>query len=57
MINKIEETLVYYYKKREEIIDFVNGKSNLTPDQIIEHGEQMEILEFKITALEIAMDN
>ena len=57
MDNKIEKTLEYYYYKRNEIMDFVNSKNNLTPDQIIEHGEAMAVLEYKITALQVAKEN
>ena len=37
--DKIEKTLEYYLFKRKEIIDFVNNKTNLTPDDIILNGE------------------
>ena len=57
MDNKIEKTLEYYYYKRNELLDFVNSKTNLTPDQIIEHGAEMAILEYKITALQVAKEN
>lgn len=57
MDDKIEKTLEYYYHKRNKIRDFVNSKSDLTPDQIIEHGEDMAVLEYKITALQIAQEN
>lgn len=54
MKDKIEDALEYYYQKRREIKDFLNSNNNLTSDQIIDKGVQMEILEYKITALEIA---
>ena len=57
MEDKIEKTLEYYYYKRKEILDLVNTKTDLTPDQIIEYGEEMSILEYKITALQVAMEN
>jgi hypothetical protein len=57
MNRKINKTLEYYYTKRKEISDFVNFHNNLTPDQIIYYGEEMAILEYKITALEIAKEN
>lgn len=57
MNRKINKTLEYYYTKRKEISDFVNFHNNLTPDQIIHYGEEMAILEYKITALEIAKEN
>ena len=57
MNRKINKTLEYYYIKKKEISDFVNSHSDLTPDQIIHYGEEMAILEYKITALEIAKEN
>ncbi len=57
MTQKINKTLKYYLIKRQEILDFVNNKINLTPDEIIKCGEEMAILEYKITALEIAKEN
>ena len=57
MVDKIDKTLEYYCQKRQEILDAVNLKSKLTPDEIIHYGEEMAILEYKITALEIAKEN
>ena len=57
MDTKITVTLEYYFKKRKEILNFVNSNNNLTPDQIIENGEQLAILEYKITALQVAQEN
>ena len=55
--DKIKKTIEYYRYKRNEILDFVNSKTNLTPDDIIKNGEEMSILEYKITALQVAMEN
>jgi hypothetical protein len=55
--DKIKKTIEYYRYKRNEILDFVNSKTNLTPDDIIKHGEEMSILEYKITALQVALEN
>lgn len=57
MNRKIDKTLEYYYAKRQEISDFVNNQNDLTPDQIIESGEEMAKIEYKITALQIAKEN
>ena len=57
MANKIDKTLDYYAIKKKQIHDFVNNKSDLTAEQIIEFGEELAILEFKITALEVAKEN
>ena len=50
-------TLEYYNHKKREILDFVNNNSNLTTTQIIENGKEMAILEYKMTALEVALEN
>jgi hypothetical protein len=55
--DKIKKTIEYYRYKRNEILDFVNSKTNLTPDDIIKHGEEMSVLEYKITALQVALEN
>jgi hypothetical protein len=57
MKDKIETTLAYYHKKEEQLIDAVNSNNNLTPEDIIHYGEEMAILGYKITALEIAKEN
>ncbi|MDO6595971.1 hypothetical protein Q4512_03530 [Oceanihabitans sp. 2_MG-2023] len=57
MDDKIDKTLEYYSIKKREILDFVNSQNNLTTEQIIESGEGLEALEYKITALEIAKEN
>ena len=54
---KIDRTIDYYIIKRQNILDYVNKRDDLTPDQIIELGAEMEILESKLTALEIAKEN
>ncbi|WP_272023139.1 hypothetical protein [Olleya namhaensis] len=57
MDDKIEIALNYYGQKQKQILDAVNLNSNLTADQIISFGEEMSILEYKITALEVAKEN
>ncbi|WP_460220551.1 hypothetical protein [Psychroserpens sp. MEBiC05023] len=57
MNNKIETTLEYYHKKEEQILNIINSNNNLTADDIIHYGEEMSILIYKITALEIAKEN
>lgn len=57
MKSKIDITLDYYNNKRQEILETVNSKKDLSADQIIYFGREMEILEFKITALEVAKEN
>jgi hypothetical protein len=54
---KIDNTIDYYCYKRNEILDLVNSSNNLTADQIIQNGEELAILEYKITALEVALEN
>ncbi|WP_198520074.1 hypothetical protein [Lacinutrix sp. Bg11-31] len=57
MKSSVEEALDYYFAKRKEIIDYVNGSKTLTAEEIIENGEEMTILEYKITALEVAKED
>ena len=52
-----DRTLDYYFIKRKQIIDYVNGSTGLSADQIIKCGEDLSELEFKITALQIAKEN
>lgn len=55
--DKIEKALEYYSFKSKEILDFVNENQTLSVDQIIEFGEELRILESKMTALEVAKEN
>lgn len=57
MNKKINTAIEYYTKKGQEILDAVNSKSNLTADEIIHYGEEMSIIEYKLTALEVAKEN
>lgn len=57
MEEKIEKAIEYYNFKSKKILDFINSSNNLTVDQIIESGEELAILEYKITALEVAKEN
>jgi hypothetical protein len=54
MKSKIDKAIDSYIFKSEEIIKFINSNSNLTVEQIIEKGEELAVLESKITALEVA---
>ncbi|MBT8260312.1 MAG: hypothetical protein HKO92_10350 [Flavobacteriaceae bacterium] len=57
MKDKIESTIEYYSIKSKELIDLVNSSNDLTVDQIIRYGDELSILENKITALEVAKEN
>ena len=57
MIHKINEALKYYSYKRQGIMDFINSKDDLTVEEIIENAEELSILEYKITALQVALEN
>lgn len=57
MEDKINIAIDYYTKKGNEILEAVNSKSNLTADEIIHYGEEMAIIEYKLTALEVAKEN
>jgi len=47
----IKKALEYYTFKSRELKAFINENNNLTVEQIIESGKELEILEYKITAL------
>jgi hypothetical protein len=55
--DKIEKALEYYVFKSKQLKDFVNSSKDLTVEQIIEFGEELAVLEYKITALEVAKEN
>lgn len=57
MDDKIEITIAYYTKKGQEILNTVNSNNNLTADELINYGEEMAIIEYKLTALEVAKEN
>ncbi|WP_198295213.1 MULTISPECIES: hypothetical protein [unclassified Winogradskyella] len=57
MVNKINEALEYYKIKQEEILNIINKRSNLSVDEIIKYGEEMSVIENKMTALEVAKEN
>lgn len=57
MKDKIEIAITYYTKKGEDILDAVNANNKLTADEIISYGEEMAIIEYKLTALEVAKEN
>ena len=57
MNDKIEIAIAYYTKKGEDIIKKVNSSTTLTADEIISYGEEMAIIEYKLTALEVAKEN
>lgn len=56
MNDKIEDTIAYYTKKGEEILKLVNSRNDLVADEIIEYGNEMAIIEYKLTALQNAME-
>ena len=55
--DKIEKAIEYYNIKKNGIINFINTSTNLTTEQIIQSGEELSILEYKLTALEVAKEN
>ncbi|MDP5158515.1 MAG: hypothetical protein NWQ07_08065 [Flaviramulus sp.] len=55
--NKIDKTINYYSIKINVIVDFINSNSNLSVDQIIQSGKELAVLEYKLTALEVAKEN
>ena len=57
MKDKIELAFEYYNIKQREILKSVNSSSELSAEEIINFGEELNTLENKITALEIAKEN
>ena len=57
MEDKIETAIAYYTMKGKDIIDAVNTNKKLSADEIIQYGEEMAIIEYKLTALEVAKEN
>lgn len=57
MKNKIDVAIEYYTKQGNEILNKVNTKTNITADELIKYGEEMAILEYKLTALEVAKES
>ncbi|MBO6880051.1 hypothetical protein [Winogradskyella sp.] len=57
MDTKIDIAIEYYTKKGQNILNSVNENSNLTADELIRYGEEMAVIEYKLTALEIAKEN
>ncbi|WP_296319398.1 hypothetical protein [Winogradskyella sp.] len=57
MNDKIEIAIEYYSVKQKEILDTVNSSSELTAEDIIHYGEELNIIENKMTALEVAKEN
>jgi hypothetical protein len=55
--DKIDKTIEYYNLKMDGIVNFINANNNLTAEQIIYNGEQLAILDYKLTALEVAKEN
>ena len=54
---KVDKAIDYYSFKSREIRDFVNSSKDLTIERIIEFGEELAVLEYKITALEVAKES
>lgn len=57
MDEKIEKALEYYRFQSEKIRKLVNSSTDLSIEEIIEYGDELAVLENKITALEVAMEN
>lgn len=57
MDEKIDTAIQYYSKKGQDILNIVNSKTNLSADEIIHYGEEMAVIEYKLTALEVTKEN
>ena len=52
--SKIDKTIAYYNIKVDGIVNFINSNTTLSMEQIIQSGEELTVLEYKLTALEVA---
>lgn len=57
MDEKIDKAIAYYTQKGDAILQRVNSTSHLTADELIKYGEEMAIIEYKLTALEVAKES
>ena len=57
MDEKIDKAIKYYTVKSEEILQYINSNNDLTAEQIIQQAEELSVLEYKLTALEVAKEN
>lgn len=57
MASKIDKALEYYRFQSNKIVNLVNNSADLSVEEIIEYGDELAILESKITALEVAKEN
>ena len=57
MDEKIEKAIAYYTVKSNEILNYINSNNNLSAEQIIQSAEELSVLEYKLTALEVAKEN
>ena len=55
--DKIDKTIEYYSLQMNSIVNFINTNNNLTVEQIIHNGELLAVLDYKLTALEVAKEN
>jgi hypothetical protein len=57
MDDKINKAITYYTVKSDEILNYINSNNDLTAEQIIQSAEELSVLEYKLTALEVAKEN
>tara|TARA_Y100000034_G_scaffold105927_1_gene133928 strand:- start:286693 stop:286866 length:174 start_codon:yes stop_codon:yes gene_type:complete len=57
MDKKIDKALEYYKFQSHKIAAIVNKSTELSIEEIIEYGDELAVLESKITALEVAKEN
>lgn len=55
--DKIDKTIEYYTVKMNALVSFINSRSDLTFEDIIMNGKELEILDNKLTALEVAKES
>lgn len=53
----VNKAIAYYTDQRNKVVEKINTSNSLSADMIIQYGEELAILEYKLTALEVAKEN
>jgi len=56
-MGKVDTAIEYYSKQSKKILEEVNSSNDLTVEDVIQLGEELSVLEYKLTALEVAKEN
>lgn len=56
-MEKVDKAIEYYSKQSKKILEEVNSSDDLSVEDVIQLGEELSVLEYKLTALEVAKEN